>query len=123
LSSTVLVVDDDDDIRLLVRTTLSSDGYRVLESATGTGGLELARQDRPDLILLDLHVPDLDAWSFLIRAWDDGRTGKIPVVMFSAANDTAAAERALAWGCRAYLPKPFSVDELLATISRALGTA
>lgn len=123
MARTVLVVDDEDDIRLLVRTVLTRGGYEVLESATGHGGLELARRGDVDLVMLDLHVPDLDAWTFLVRSWEDTSIARVPVVMFSATDDPVTTARALAWGCRAFLPKPFGAEEILATVERALATA
>lgn len=117
--SSVLVVDDDDDIRLLVRTMLDKVGYTVLESATGQGGLEVARSQPVDVILLDLHVPDLDGWSFLIHAWEEAAVKRIPVVMFSASDDEVAVKRAQAWGC-SYLAKPFTVEDVVTAIEEAL---
>jgi len=116
-SRKVLVVDDDDDIRLLLCTILRQAGHEATGSATGRGALELARSEPFDLILLDLHVPDLDAWTFLVRSWEDPKVKKIPVVMVTASDDEGLAERAEAWGCRAFLRKPFQPEEVLATVA------
>ena len=117
---TVLVVDDDEDILLLVRTVLERAGYEVRTVPTGHGGLEMARQGGVDVILLDIHIPDLDAWTFLIRAWEERDVGRIPVVMFSASDDVVSVDRARAWGCADFLAKPFSAGQLLDVIGSVL---
>jgi len=99
---------------------LAHAGYDVAESSTGHGGLDTARAGGVDLIILDLHVPDLDAWTFLLKSWEDNRMKKVPVVMFSASDDAASVDRARAWGCADFLRKPFTTDELLSTVSVAL---
>jgi len=119
----ILVVDDDDDIRLLVGTILTRAGYTLLQTASGRGGLEIAGHESLDLILLDLHVPDLDAWTFLVRAWEDKRVKKVPVVMFTASDDEVVAARARAWGCRDFLRKPFTPDQLLQVVEGAMSPA
>lgn len=116
-SRRVLVVDDDDDIRLLLCTILEQGGHVPTGSATGRGALELAKTEAFDLILLDLHVPDLDAWSFLVHSWEDAKVKRIPVVMITASDDEGLAQRAAAWGCRAFLHKPFKPEEVLETVS------
>jgi CheY-like chemotaxis protein len=115
----VLVVDDDDDIRLLLCTILEQGGHVPTGIATGRGALELARTEPFDLILLDLHVPDLDAWSFLVHSWEDAKVKQIPVVMVTASDDEGLSQRAEAWGCRAFLHKPFKPEEVLETVSGA----
>lgn len=117
---TVLVVDDDEDILLLVRAVLERAGYEVRTVPTGHGGLETARQGGVDVILLDIHIPDLDAWTFLIRAWEERDVGRIPVVMFSASDDAVSVDRARAWGCADFLAKPFSAGQLLEVIAGVL---
>ncbi|MHB8438257.1 MAG: response regulator [Acidimicrobiales bacterium] len=119
---TVLVVDDDAHIRLLVTTVLIQAGFDVRASATGRAGLEMMRQGDVDVLLLDLHVPDLDAWSFLIRSWEDATVRRVPVVMFSASGDPQTAQRAVAWGCHTFLPKPFTTEELVDAVARAQGS-
>lgn len=120
VSRTVLVVDDDEDILLLVRTVLERAGYEVRTAPTGHGGLETARQGGIDVMLLDIHIPDLDAWTFLIRAWEERDVGRIPVVMFSASDDVVSVDRARAWGCADFLAKPFSAGQLLDVIGSVL---
>lgn len=120
MTRTILVVDDDADIRLLVQTVLSQAGFEVLQSATGKGGLDIASTGSVDLVLLDLHIPDLDAWTFLIRSWEHPTAKQVPVVMFTASGDESVADRARAWGCRGFLAKPFTAEDLLAVIDQAL---
>ena len=120
-SPRVLVVDDDDDIRLLLCTILEQAGHEATPSATGRGAFELAQHEDFDLILLDLHVPDLDAWSFLVASWEDLKVKRIPVVMVTASDDERVAERAAAWGCRAFVRKPFRPEDVLGAVETVLG--
>lgn len=117
----MLVVDDDDDIRMLLCTILRQGGHDATGSATGRGAFELAKSEPFDVILLDLHVPDLDAWTFLVHSWEDPAVKKIPVVMVTASDDEGLAERAVAWGCRAFLRKPFQPEEVLDSVAAAVG--
>jgi CheY-like chemotaxis protein len=89
----------------------------------GSLALDLAREHRPDLIILDLHLPDLDGDEVIHRLQDDSRTAEIPVVMYSADATDRQVERLLAAGAVAYLSKPARVGEFLALVDRILGLA
>jgi two-component system KDP operon response regulator KdpE len=113
----VLVVEDEDPIRRFLRTTLESQGYKVKESGTARDGLMQARTQRPDLILLDLGLPDGDGLEVTkqVRA-DSG----VPIVVLSARGQEADKVAALDAGADDYLTKPFGVAELTARIRVAL---
>jgi CheY-like chemotaxis protein len=95
-------------------------GFTVLPAMQGSLALELAREHCPDLILLDVHLPDIDGHEVLRRLQADERTARIPVVLISGGASPAQVKRALDAGARAYLSKPLDVDRFLAVIDEAL---
>ncbi|MEQ1502476.1 MAG: response regulator [Myxococcota bacterium] len=113
----VLVIEDDPQMRRFLRTSLPSQGYRVLEAATGEEGLSLAVQYVPDAVLLDLGLPDLDGVEVLgrLRAWST-----VPVIVVSARERERQKIEALDAGADDYLTKPFGFGELLARLRVAL---
>ena len=118
-SGTVLVVDDDDGIRAVVRDALEFDGYRVVEAPDGKAGLAVLEGIEPCLVLLDMRMPVLDGWGFSV-AYRERSIGAPLVVM-------TAAEYADRW-CREVggddcLPKPFDLEALLALVARHCGKA
>jgi len=116
----VLVVDDEPQLRQLLRTTLAARGFRVIEAETARRGLIEAASHKPDLVLLDLGLPDQDGVEVVtgIRAWSS-----MPIVVLSARTDEAQKVRALDAGADDYVTKPFSVGELLARVRVALRRA
>ena len=117
----VLVVDDERSLRLLMRATLSRGSYRVLEAASGTQGLAVARRERPDLILLDIGMPGLDGYGVCRALKGDPETASIVVVMLTARALEADRQQGIEAGADEYITKPFSPAELLATVQRLLG--
>ena len=115
----ILIVDDYADNRELLRLMLEGLGHRVSEAEDGHAGLEMARAEIPDLILVGLSMPKLDGWGVLRELREDARTRHVPCVAFTA---FAGGEResALAQGFDAYLPKPFRRSELVETVERLL---
>lgn len=110
---TVLVIDDEVQIRRLLRVNLEANGYRVLESATGADGIIVAAQHRPDVVLLDLGLPDTDGVTVLkrLREWS-----RVPVVVLSVRDRDEDKIAALDNGADDYITKPFSTGELLARL-------
>jgi two-component system KDP operon response regulator KdpE len=113
----VLVIDDERAIRRLLRASLSAHGYQVLEATSGREGLDAAASERPDLIILDLGLPDLDGVDVTrrLREWS-----KAPVVILSVRGRDDEKIAALDAGADDYLTKPFSMGELLARMRVAL---
>ena len=111
--SAVLLVEDDVEIRRLLRSALESEGHRVFEVGTCERGLIDAGSRRPDLVILDLGLPDRDGFDFLrsLRAWSE-----VPVIVLSARSDEHDKVAALDLGADDYLTKPFGVPELLARV-------
>src|SRR3984893_1823981 len=117
----VLVVDDESDLRELVRINLSLDGHRVLVAADGDEALQLVRDDSPDLILLDVMMPRRDGWEVLgeIKA-EEPTLAEIPVLMLTARSDELDQVRGGIEGAIRYITKPFSVSELRETVTQVL---
>jgi two-component system KDP operon response regulator KdpE len=115
--SVVLVIDDEPQIRRLLRVTLEGNGYRVFDAATGNDGVLQAAQCRPDVVLLDLGLPDLDGLNVLkrIREWS-----RVPVLILSVRDREQDKVAALDNGADDYVTKPFNTAELLARLRAAL---
>lgn len=113
LSPNILIVDDEVQIRRLLRVTLEANGYRVSEAASGKEGLAEAAQGRPDAIILDLGLPDMDGVTVLerLREWS-----KVPVLVLSVRDSEDDKVQALDRGADDFINKPFSTAELLARL-------
>jgi CheY-like chemotaxis protein len=116
----LVVADDDAGVRALLGVALA--GYAVLEAARGDEALALARRARPDLVLLDVQMPGLDGLAVARARAADPATATIPVVLCSGAGPGVAAAAGRVAGVVAFLPKPFALRALRATVERALGT-
>ena len=116
----VLVVDDEPPIRLLCRVNLEAEGMEVLEAADGPAGVESAREERPDVILLDVMMPGLDGWQVAERLLDDPATSGIPIVFLTARAEFRDRARGLDIGGIDYVTKPFNPLELAPLIRSLL---
>jgi two-component system KDP operon response regulator KdpE len=114
----LLVVDDEPSIRRLLRTTLAGHGYRILEAGTGREALNLLARERPDAVLLDLGLPDLDGIE-VIRCLR-GSGSRVPIIVLSSRNGEAEKIEALDLGADDYVSKPFGMAELVARIRAVL---
>ena len=112
----VLVVDDEAPIRLLCRVNLEAEKMDVIEAADGLTGLETARRERPDVILLDVMMPVLDGWRVAEELLDDPETSSIPIVFLTARAELRDQARGLDLGGLDYVTKPFNPVELAQTI-------
>ncbi len=108
----VLVIDDEAPIRLLCRVNLEAEGMSVLEAADGPAGLDAARTESPDVILLDVMMPGLDGWRVAEELLDDERTATIPIVFLTARAELRDRARGLDLGGVDYVTKPFNPIEL-----------
>jgi DNA-binding response OmpR family regulator len=116
----VLVVDDEEDVRTLVRTLLQTAGYAVAEAPDGRTGLRSLHAQPPDLVVLDVSMPGLDGWATLERIRD---LSDVPVLMLSARDSELDKVRALQAGADDYVTKPFGRQELLARVDVLLRRA
>ena len=108
----VLVIDDEAPIRLLCRVNLEAEGMEVLEAANGQLGLELARAERPDVVLLDVMMPALNGWRVAEEILDDEATSRIPIVFLTARAELRDRAHGLDIGGVDYVTKPFNPVEL-----------
>lgn len=116
-TATILIVDDEPQIRRFLRVSLSAEGYTVLEAPTAREGLDTAALKSPELVILDLGLPDMDGLEALgeLREWS-----QVPVIVLSIRSDESDKVAALDLGANDYVTKPFGMAELLARIRAAL---
>ena len=109
---TILLAEDDEDIRMMMRTLLEMRGYRVLEAADGQQTVDAAEAARPDLVMIDLQLPRLNGFAVarFIRQSDALR--RVPIIVVSAHDPAKHRNLALAAGCNAYVQKPIDFDRL-----------
>lgn len=114
----VLVVDDEPAIRRFLRTSLTAQGYFVSEAESGASALDQLRRNSPDILVLDLGLPDIDGLEIIERLRGQGLT--LPIVVLSSRSDETGKVEALDLGADDYVTKPFGIDELLARIRAAV---
>jgi DNA-binding response OmpR family regulator len=112
----VLVIDDEAPIRLLCRVNLEAEDMDVLEAADGPSGLELARREVPDAVLLDVMMPGLDGWAVAEELLADERTRDIPIIFLTARADLRDRARGMDVGGLEYITKPFNPIELASLV-------
>ncbi|HQF71260.1 MAG TPA: response regulator transcription factor [Promineifilum sp.] len=120
MSKTILVVDDAESLRTMVKSYLTQEGYRVVTAANGREALFVARQERPDLILLDLMMPELGGFEFISA---HNRDGDAPIIILTAKIEESDKVLGLELGADDYLTKPFSLRELTARVRAVLRRA
>lgn len=120
MSARVLVVDDEAPIRLLCRVNLEAEGMEVLEAGDGPSGLETARRERPDVVLLDVMMPGLDGWRVAEELLEDPETRAIPIVFLTARAELRDRARGLDLGGLDYVTKPFNPLELAPLIREVI---
>ncbi|EIT68929.1 MULTISPECIES: response regulator [Hydrocarboniphaga] len=113
----VLVVDDEPQIRKLLRVSLGAESLQVIEAANAEAGLAALKQDKPDVMILDLGLPDADGLDLIPRIRE---ISSVPIIVLSVRDDEGGKVRALDAGADDYLTKPFGIAELLARIRAAL---
>jgi DNA-binding response OmpR family regulator len=116
----VLVIDDEAPIRLLCRVNLEAERMDVIEAADGPSGVEKARDERPDVILLDVMMPGLDGWRVAEQLLEDDRTRTIPIIFLTARAEFRDRARGLDIGGVDYITKPFNPLELAPLVQRLL---
>jgi two-component system alkaline phosphatase synthesis response regulator PhoP len=116
----VLVIDDEAPIRLLCRVNLEAEKMHVLEAADGESGLEIARSEKPDVVLLDVMLPGIDGWQVAERLIEGEATNQIPLVFLTARAELRDRARGLELGGVDYITKPFNPLELAPVIEGLL---
>jgi two-component system alkaline phosphatase synthesis response regulator PhoP len=116
----VLVIDDEAPIRLLCRVNLEAEGMSVIEAPDGPSGVEKAREERPDVILLDVMMPGLDGWRVAEQLFEDDSTMGIPIIFLTARAEFRDRARGLDIGGVDYVTKPFNPLELAPLVQSLL---
>jgi DNA-binding response OmpR family regulator len=117
----ILVIEDDSDIRALLKVQLGSAGYDSAFAWDAVTALTIARKEEPDLIILDIGLPGGDGWVVMERLQTLAPFAMIPIIIVSALPSDPNAERAIAAGAHAFIEKPYEVETVLATVRAALG--
>jgi DNA-binding response OmpR family regulator len=118
--ATVLLIEDQTALRLVIGINLALAGIDLLEAENGVAGLELARTAKPDVIVLDIRLPDLDGWQVADELRNDPATSNIPLIFLTAHADTATRERGLQLGAVDFITKPFDMNVLVGRIAKVL---
>lgn len=122
-TGTILIVEDEADLALLLDINLQRQGYRTLVAHNGLSACRLAAAHQPDLILLDILLPDLDGWQLcrMLKQSGEHRLAAVPVIMLSALSTPEDIEQGLALGAAAYIPKPYAIREVLQRVRELVG--
>jgi len=112
---TILIIDDNDHNRLLVKMILEKKGYTVLEAESGRAGISIAREKKPDLIILDIMMPELDGWEVIQILRQSSETNSIPVVVFTALDNLENID------ADGVLQKPLDINQLFKTVTEVIG--
>ena len=117
----ILIIEDDEAFRFLLRIHLSSEGYRVRVAEDGVAGGRALLEQRPDLIVSDVNMPFLNGFELLALTRSDASTANIPVILLSGRSDGDAMAKAMELGATDFLVKPVTLEDLLASVRRHLG--
>lgn len=118
--TTALIIEDHPDNMVLIGRLLEKSGFKTLRAITGLQGCQMAASERPDFILLDLHLPDIDGGEVLCRIRQELGKG-VPVIAMTSNAVSEDRERMLAAGCNFYIEKPFDTLEIIAQIRMVIG--
>jgi two-component system cell cycle response regulator DivK len=119
----ILYIEDNPQNMRLVRKILKHAGYDVIEAEDGTSGLKVAKDEMPDLILMDVNLPDIDGLEVTAELKKDSVSQNIPIIALTANAMVGDREKALEAGCDGYLPKPINRQELLNIVQEFIGDA
>jgi two-component system cell cycle response regulator DivK len=121
MTATILYVEDNCDNRMLIRRILEAEGYRVIEAEDGVQGIERLQSQTPDLVLMDINLPEIDGYEVTKRFKKLPSMDRVPVIAVTANVMKGDREKTLAAGCDGYIPKPIDIDALPDQIARFLG--
>jgi two-component system cell cycle response regulator DivK len=119
-AATILYIEDNIDNRTLVRRVLQIEGYRVMEAERGFKAFEILRSEIPDLVLMDINLPDMDGYEITTRLKQMPSLARVPVIAMTANVMKGDREKTLAAGCDGYISKPIDIDTLPGQIARFL---
>lgn len=116
----VLAVDDKPNIIMLIKSKLKANGFEVITAYNGATALELAFSEKPDLVLLDIMMPNMDGFEVFQKLKENDAMKNVPVVFLTASGQRADESRAMEMGAKYFLTKPFSPNHLLEIVNKAL---
>jgi len=119
----ILMIDDNPDMLEILRLLLKVNGHRPIMALGGKEGLDIARKEPPDVILLDIMMPDIDGFEVLRRLKLDMSTEKIPVILVTAVSGQALIDKAISLGAEGYVTKPYTRNQLMSLINEVSSTA
>lgn len=119
----ILAVDDESDVLLIIKTALMSEGYAVSTAANGPDALALAGEQRPDLIILDMMMPEMSGFEVLQTLRSQQATENIPVIMLTGVSDKGKIRQAIDSGIDYYIVKPFEFHDLISKVKIAISDA
>ena len=122
-SRSILYIEDNPDNRLLVRRILLASGFQLAEAPDGHSGIKLAEEIKPDLILMDINLPEVDGYSLTARLKANPALARIPVIALTANVMKGDREKSIAAGCDGYIQKPVDVDALPRDLDRFIAQA
>ena len=117
---TILVIEDDPLFRDMIQMALDESGFDVLQAAHGRAGLAMAQEHRPDVIISDVQMQEMDGYAVLAALREDPETATIPIILMTGMPDDVGMREGMSLGADDYLPKPFSISDLLATVNARL---
>ncbi len=120
---TILAIDDESDLLLIIKTALFSEGYDVITASNGPDGLALASDRKPDLILLDMMMPEMNGFEVLENLRADPDNATVPVIMLTGVSERGKIREALDAGINYYIVKPFEFHDLVAKVKIAIADA
>ena len=120
MTKRILVVEDHEDNRRMLRDLLTNAGYELIEAVTGTEGVAMAKLHRPDLVLMDIQLPEIDGYEAMRRIKSEPALKAIPIIAVTSFALSGDEAKAFAAGCSAYVTKPYSPRKLLARIREHL---
>ena len=123
MSKVILIVDDEKQVRRVVRRQLETSGYTIIEAANGRQGVELAKTRKPDLILMDILMPGMDGYAACHIIKTNSATREIPMVMLTAVDTEVSKDTTENMGADGYITKPFTRERLLDAIGQFLPTS
>ncbi len=116
----ILVIEDNEPNRYLIKFTLEKNGFEVIEAINGVSGVEMAVEQKPDLIIMDIQLPDMDGLEATRRIRESEADGEVPIVALTSYAMTGDREKALAAGCNGYIEKPINPETFIAEIEKYL---
>ncbi|MCE5228123.1 response regulator [bacterium] len=123
MTTKVLLADDEEDVKIVLKMYLETKGYEVVTAYDGLDAIDVARREKPNVILLDLMMPVIDGFEVCRRLKADAATQQIPIIMVSAASHAESVQKGLAAGAVDYIVKPFEPESLEKLLSNVLARA